>query len=370
MPEIQDVFTRFQPIKLSPSQHKAVAAIAACRTETLGTHADRCCDCHHIEFSYNSCRNRHCPKCQGSKQTEWIEAQAERLLPMNYFHIVFTLPDSLKPLVYQNQKLLYSLLMKCAAETLMEAAAHLGNLGAQIGVTVVLHTWGQNLSLHPHVHCIVPGGGLSLDGHRLIRSGKRFLVHVKKLSRTFRGKFLYHLEKAWCSGKLSFFNETQMLADDLHFRNLTSSLRAKEWVVYSKAPFRNPGHVIQYLGRYTHRVAIANSRILEVTDDHVTFRWKDYKDGNRVKTMTLALREFARRFLLHVLPTGFMKIRHYGLFASANAKTKLATCKRLIGMLGSVFLRPMSPRQKACSICGGPTVFLGLCSRSATPGSP
>jgi len=264
----------------------------------------------HIDISYNSFRNKHCPKCQGSKQKEWVQAQLSKLLPVPYFHVVFTLPNQLNTIIYQNQKPLYSLLMKAAGDTIVELARNPKFLGAQTGTTVVLHTWGQNLAFHPHVHCIVPGGGLSKDGLRFICSGKKFFIPVKVLSRKFRGKFLFYLKQAWDKGNIKLFGDALELSYGANFPNLIDSLYQIDWVAYCKKPFKSPDIVVKYLGRYTHRVAISNSRIVNFDGSSVTFKWKDYKEQNKVKLMTLKTEEFTRRFLLHVLPSGFTKIRH------------------------------------------------------------
>jgi hypothetical protein len=362
MPEIQDIFSSIKPSGLSLDHKKAFFAISNCRTSTLGSHLDSCDSCSNIEISYNSCRNRHCPKCQGSKQKDWVEAQLSKLLPIGYFHVVFTLPKELNSLIFHNQRLMYAILLKSAGDTLVELAKDSKFLGAQTGVTSVLHTWGQNLSFHPHVHCIVPGGGLSKDGLRFIPSSKKFFLPVRVVSRKFRGKFLSHLKKAWVAGELLFFKDTKELNNELYFLNFLNGLYQKEWVVYCKKPFKSPWHVMSYLGRYTHRVAISNSRIMSFDGDTVTFKWKDYKDHNRAKLMSLDAEEFARRFLLHVLPSGFTKIRHYGLLASRNVGTKLLLCLRLIGL--KPFIPQIAKYVKACPQCGGTMVFNGSLDQS------
>ncbi len=329
MPELQNVFAQYidayaQSHRLSPEQWKVVWAIQNCRTVSLGGHVDECDHCGHTHISYNSCRNRHCPKCQTLTKERWIQAQKANLLQVGYFHVVFTLPEELNSIAYQNPKVVYKLLFKAASETLTELAADHTYLGAQIGLTAVLHTWGQNLMLHPHLHCIVPGGGLTPDG-QWRNSRKKFFLPVKVLSRKFRGKFLYYLKRAG----LAFHGSLEPLRDETRFREWMSSLYQKEWVVYCKPPFKTPAHVVEYLGRYTHRVAISNQRILRVGDGKVTFRWRDYRDGNRQKEMTLAAEDFIRRFLMHVLPKGFTRIRHYGLLSPRNRKSKLTLCRKL-----------------------------------------
>lgn len=363
MPEIQDIFNVITPEGLSPQQHKAFYSIKNCRTSTLGSHVDRCNSCGHIDISYNSCRNKHCPKCQGSKQKEWVQAQLSKLLPVPYFHVVFTLPNQLNTIIYQNQKLLYSLLMKAAGDTIVELARNPKFLGAQTGTTVVLHTWGQNLAFHPHVHCIVPGGGLSKDGLRFICSGKKFFIPVKVLSRKFRGKFLFYLKQAWDKGNIKLFGDALELSYGANFPNLIDSLYQIDWVAYCKKPFKSPDIVVKYLGRYTHRVAISNSRIVNFDGSSVTFKWKDYKEQNKVKLMTLKTEEFTRRFLLHVLPSGFTKIRHYGILSSRNINSKLSLCFRLSGSKPIVqeFVKFVKP----CPLCGHAMIFIHLLNKES-----
>ncbi|MHB8077599.1 IS91 family transposase [Desulfosporosinus fructosivorans] len=350
MPELQDIFNQHPMQYLSPSQAKAFHMIRHCRTSSLGTHSQVCTECGSIDISYNSCRNRHCPKCQQAVQEQWVNAQMSKLLPVGYFHLVFTLPQELNTLVFQNQHTLYALLLKAAGHTLVELAKDPKFLGATIGVTTVLHTWGQNLSFHPHAHCIVPGGGLSTDGLRFVHSSKKFFIPVKVISRKFRGKFLHLLKEIYDQGELAFFNEATSLSIKSNFLNLVNHLYTKEWVVFCKKPFKSPAHVVNYLGRYTHRVAISNSRIKSFDGKTVTFAWKDYKEGNQSKLMTLNASEFTRRFLLHVLPDRFVKIRHYGILCSRNIGTKLLKCRKLTG---SKPLEPAPPRYtKTCSECG------------------
>ncbi len=292
------------------NQLRTLRAIEICRTKELGGHVDECEDCHHIRISYNSCRNRHCPKCQFLTKEKWLHARGKELLPIPYFHIVFTVPSELNPLALRNQEVVYTLLFKAASETLTELTR--SRLGAQIGVIAVLHTWGQNLYDHPHIHCIVTGGGLS--PHRWISSKRKFFLPVKVMSRLFKGKLLSFLRKA------------------LDADTLLKNLYDKEWVVYCKPPFNGPESVIQYLGRYTHRVAITNHRIIGMENGKASFSWKDYSDGNRKKTMILDASEFIRRFLLHVLPDGFVKIRYFGILANRNRKACLERCRELLGV--------------------------------------
>lgn len=315
MPEVQDIFIAHaddyrQSHILPPIQHKTINAILNCRTSRLGGHLDACTECGYQKPSYNSCRNRHCPKCQTFSKERWIDAQKANLLNVGYFHVVFTVPQELNSIIHKNQQDCYNLLFRCAAETLQELAGNPKYLGAQIGFTSVLHTWGQNLCFHPHVHCIVPAGGLTALG-KWQPSRKKFFIPVRVLSRKFRGKFLALL-------KLRFPQVDQSLMDQCY---------GKEWVVYCKPPFKNASCVVEYLGRYTHRVAISNNRILKVENGQVTFKWRDYRDNGHWKQMTISADEFIRRFLLHVLPCGFMKIRHYGFLSSRGKQKWLNTCK-------------------------------------------
>jgi hypothetical protein len=350
MYKIQQIFNMVKLNSVSTNQIKAFHAIRSCRTPKLGMHINHCKSCNHSEVLFNSCRNRHCPICQGSKQHEWVQAQLKKLLPVSYFHVVFTLPHELNSIILQNQEIMYSILLKSAAETLKELALDSKYLGAQIGITEVLHTWGQNLSYHPHVHCLVPGGGISSDGLRFVKSSRKFFLPVKVVSRKFRGKFLAYLKSAWKDSNLKFFNESLEFENEDTFKNLLDELYTKEWVVYCKKPFKTPYHVVKYLGRYTHRVAISDARVQEFDADTVTFKWKDYKNNNKIKIMTLDIMEFVRRFLLHVLPTGFTKIRHYGLLASRNIGTKLLLCIRLIG---KAIKKPIEEAPvKCCPVCG------------------
>ncbi|MDR3587205.1 MAG: IS91 family transposase [Desulfosporosinus sp.] len=333
MTEVQDIFLRYGKEyrinhKLTLVQHKAMSAIQKCRTSQLGGHKEVCDSCGHARISYNSCRNRHCPKCQTLAKERWFENQKGNLLDIGYFHAVFTIPDTLNSIVYQNQKEVYALLFKVVAETLAELAADKKYLGAKIGFTSVLHTWGQNLMHHPHIHCIVPGGGLSTLG-KWVNSRKKFFIPVKVLSRKFRGKFLHYLKQLYYQNKIEFHGSQKYLSDNKNFEKLLSSLYGKEWVVYCKPPFKNAACVVEYLGRYTHRVAISNKRIVSIEKDTVTFKWRDYKDASKQKYMTLSADEFIRRFLIHILPGRFMKIRHYGLLGNRNKNTKLKICKQL-----------------------------------------
>ncbi len=319
---------------LSLGQLKVMSAIEHCRTAALGGHVLACEDCAQRQIAYNSCRNRHCPKCQGAAAREWLAARQAELLAAPYYHVVFTLPAALGDLAYHNKAVLYDILFKAAAETLLIIAADPKHLGARIGLTAVLHTWGSALTHHPHVHMIVPGGGLSADGERWISCRPGFFLPVRVLSRLFRRLFLEKLAAAHEAGRLRFFGDHRRLADVQAFADYIGPLRKAEWVVYAKRPFAGPEAVLAYLSRYTHRVAIANSRLIALDDNAVTFKWKDYraKGRERAKVMTLATHEFIRRFLIHVLPQGFHRIRHYGLFANGGRAQNLALARRLLAM--------------------------------------
>lgn len=338
--EVADVFRKFEHVfrespgaSLSGEQKRALRAIMLCRTSALGGHVEECTRCGHRLISYNSCRNRHCPKCQAAARMEWLLARQVELLPTQYFHVVFTLPQHFGPLALQNQRVVYNLLFRAASETLLEVAANPRHLGAQIGVMAVLHTWGQTLVHHPHVHCVVPGGGISPDGSRWIACRQGFFLPVRVLGCVFRGKFIDYLKQAFHDGQLSFHGRLNALKSRSAFEQLLNASVKTDWVVYAKPPFGGPEQVLKYLARYTHRVAISNARLVAMDDEGVTFRWKDYAHGSVPRTMSLAGPEFIRRFLLHVLPPGFMRIRHYGLLANRCRTEKLAHCRTLIRML-------------------------------------
>jgi hypothetical protein len=317
---------------LSSQQKRVFSDIQACRTAVMGGHVHGCDRCHHRQVSYNSCRNRHCPKCQAAARAQWLKQREAELLPIPYFHVVFTLPAEVGAVAMQNKRLLYGMLFEAASQTLMQVAANPRHLGAaEIGVLAVLHTWGQNLMHHPHLHCVVSGGGLSADATRWIASKKHYFLPVRVLSRVFRNKFRGLLQKAFRRGALEFFGELERLAEPPAFQRFLTAATKREWVVYAKRPFQDISCVLKYLARYTHRVAIANSRLLAYGDGKVTFRYKDYAHQSQQRTMTLAAAEFIRRFLLHVLPDGFMRIRHYGYLANRHRREKLATCRRLLG---------------------------------------
>jgi hypothetical protein len=338
MIEVADIFKEYGETYRSkyklPLQHlKVMSAIEDCRTAKLGGHIEICDKCKYIKISYNSCRNRHCPKCQGLSKERWLDARIKDLMPIQYFHTVFTIPSELNALALQNKKLLYSILFKASSETLIELSRDCKHLGAEIGFISLLHTWSQNLMDHPHVHCIVTGGGLSLDSSKWVSCKEDFFIHVKILSRVFRGKFLDYLKKLYYSNKLVFSGQISTLGSRQEFKILIDKLYKKEWVVYSKHPFKSADNVLKYLGNYTHKVALSNNRITDLKNDKVTFKWRDYKDNSKPKLMTLDTLEFIRRFLFHVLPNGFVKIRHYGILSNRNRKTKLEKCKKLLGVL-------------------------------------
>lgn len=314
----------------SRDQERVLRCITACRTAELGGHKKKCSRCGHEEIAYNSCRNRHCPKCQGAARIRWLEARADELLPVNYFHVIFTLPAVIRPLALQNKRVVYNILFQAAAETLLQIAADPKHLGARIGFLAVLHTWGQNLMHHPHIHCVVPGGGLSLDGTRWVSCRPGFFLPVKVLSRVFRGKFLERLRDAFDRQELSFFGALEGLAEPKAFDRWLRSAKESDWVVYVQPPMGGPEHVLKYLARYTHRTAISNQRLISLEKGKVTFRWKDYRHGGRMRTMTLDAVEFIRRFLLHALPKGFMRIRQYGFLANRLRQEKLALCRTLL----------------------------------------
>jgi hypothetical protein len=338
--EVADIFRLHGPdyrrSHPMPLNHlRAMHAIEVCRTATLGGHRYKY-SCGHVDISYNSCRNRHCPKCQTLQKEKWIKARCEDLLPVRYFHVVFTIPSELNPLVIMNQKVMYNILFRAVSETLVELSNNPKHLGARTGFIGILHTWGQNLMDHPHIHCVVPGGGLSPDARRWVSCKKRFFIHVKVLSKLFRGKFLDYLKSSFESGDLIFPGGISYLKDARTFEVFRGKFYHKKWVVYCKPPFDGAEGVLKYLGRYTHRIAISNNRILNVQDGNVSFRWRDYADGDKQKTMTLKADEFIRRFLLHVLPHRYVRIRHFGLLANRSRKDNIALCRELIGSCKTV----------------------------------
>ena len=315
---------------VSRQQRKTLRDIGLCRTAALGVHLEQCDHCPYQSFAYDSCRNRHCPKCQSTARDRWLAKHALSLLPVAYSHVVFTLPEQLAPLALRNQPLLYDLLFRAASETLLEIAADPRHLGARIGMLAVLHSWSQNLRHHPHLHCLIPAGGLALDNSRWIACRPGFFLPVRVLSRLFRGKLLAFLKQAYTRKELNFGAAMATLSQPNRFYAMLRELRNREWVVYAKPPFGGPEHVLKYLARYTHRVAISNGRLLDLANGQVRFRWRDSKHNNRSKVMNLDAVEFIRRFLLHVLPSGFVKIRHFGLLANRNRRQALALCRNYL----------------------------------------
>ncbi len=386
--EVADIFRAHGPTwrqtlqgHFSLGQLKVMSAIEQCRSAALGGHALRCSACAEPQIAYNSCRNRHCPKCQSSAAQRWLEARQADLLPVEYYHVVFTLPAPISAIAYTNKEILYGLLFDVAAETLRTIAADPKHLGARIGTTLVLHTWGSALTHHPHVHGIVPGGGLAADAERWVPCKRGFFLSVRVLSRLFRRRFLEELENAHRAGQLKFFGEHADLADPDAFADWLMPLRQCEWVVYAKRPFAGPDQVLAYLSRYTHRVAISNSRLVACDDRGVTFRWKDNREHGRTryKTMTVATDEFMRRFLLHVLPSGFHRIRHYGLLANANRKAQIATARELLHQPVRVVLANPDTTGSVrptfvCRHCGAPMPVIETFARAqhirAPPPSP
>ncbi len=344
---------------------KVLLAIARCRTAALGGHIDECSRCgHRATISYNSCRNRHCPKCQTGARERWLAARRRELLPSRYVHVVFTLPPQLASVALHNKKLIYDLLLRTSAETLLEVARDPRHLGAEIGFFSVLHTWNQKLGLHPHVHCVVAAGGLSLDHTRWIRSRSRFFLPIQVLRRVFRGKFVAGLKRAFQHGHLHFSGNLSLLAQPKIFAAWLRPLFRKDWVVYSKPPFGGPEYVLQYLGRYTHRVAISNHRLVSLADQKVTFRWRDSADNNEQKLMTLSLDEFLSRFLLHLLPKGFVRIRNFGFLANRRRSTLLPLCRQLLGAVPQPQIEPaVSAAKQPCPLwlcpnCGAPMIVV------------
>jgi hypothetical protein len=389
--EVADVFhhhaaawRRANAGRVSLGQLKVMSAIEQCRSAVLGGHVERCEDCGHSRIAYNSCRNRHCPKCQGAAARDWLAAREADLLPVGYFHLVFTLPAEIAPIAYQNKAVVYDLLFRTAAETLLTIAADPRYLGARIGATAVLHSWGSAMTHHPHLHMIVPGGGISLDGTRWVSCRPSFLVPVRVLSRLFRRLFLAGLADAYAAGRLAFFGKLDNLRNPAAFAAHLAPLNRKNWFVYAKPPFAGPEAVLAYLARYTHRVAIANSRLLALDERGVTFRYKDYRRNGqaRYRTMTLAPDEFIRRFLLHVLPKGFHRIRHYGLLASAACKANIARARELIAMPTPVTDPPAghddadpaasiaADHRPACPCCGGRMLIVETFERCGAPRAP
>ena len=386
--EVADIFTRFGGVyrkahkgHLSLGQLKVMSAIQSCRTAVLGGHVEGCTQCDHTKIAYNSCRNRHCPKCQGAAARDWLAKRQEDLLPIGYFHVVFTLPSEIGDIAWYNKTVIYDLLFKAASQTLMTIAADPKHLGAKIGITAVLHTWGSAMTHHPHIHMIVPGGGLSKDGKRWIRSRAKFLVPVRVLSRLFRHLFLTGLMTLHQAGRLRFFGDHAPLAGPKPFARFIGSMRAKKWVVYAKAPFSGPEAVLAYLARYTHRVAISNKRLIAINSDGITFAYKDYRrpSGDQQQTMTLTPDAFITRFLLHVLPKGFHRIRHYGFLSSGVRVKEIAAIRALLGVPerapkedGSPSPPDTAPKKPwvICPCCGGDMVIIEVFQCKAQPRAP
>jgi len=365
-----DTYRRKHDGHLGRVERRVMSAIELCRTAALGGHTEGCSDCGFVRCAYNSCRNRHCPKCQSQARDDWLAARQAELLAVPYFHVVFTLPAQVAEIAFHNKETVYAILLRTAAETLRTIAADPKHLGAEIGLLAVLHTWGQNLHHHPHVHCVVPGGGPSLDGTRWVACRPGFFLPVRVLSRLFRRLFLDELQAAFEAGDLGFFGELAGLAEPAAFAHRLRAVRQVDWVVYAKPPFGGPAQVLAYLGRYTHRVAIANSRLISVTGTDVTFRWKDYRHHGKSKLMTLSADEFIRRFLMHTLPDGFHRIRHYGFLANGHRTGKLALCRRLLE--ASLPNSPAEHNDDAvpsrtldrCPCCGGAMIILAILPRS------
>ena len=368
-----EAFRRGHDGHLGRIERRVMAAIEACRTPVLGGHVEQCGDCGLVRCAYNSCRNRHCPKCQGLARSEWLEARQAELLPVPYFHVVFTLPTAAAEIAFQNKRVVYAILFQAAAEAMRTVAADPRHLGAEIGAVAVLHSWGQTMQHHPNLHCIVPAGGLSPDGTRWVACRPGFFLPVRVLSRRFRDLFLARLEAAWAAGELRFSGALAALAEPDGFAAGLEALRGIEWVVYAKPPFAGPEPVLAYLGRYTHRVAIANSRLTRLADGQVDFTWKDYRLHGKTKTMTLAADEFIRRFLLHTLPDGFHRIRHLGFLANRHRTAKLALCRALLAATPPEPPPPQSYREHyrqltgealdVCPDCGGPMLERGQVPR-------
>jgi hypothetical protein len=366
--EVADIFRRHGPAyrlahdgHLGRVERRVMAAVELCRTAALGGHVETCDDCAHSRIAYNSCRNRHCPKCQGAARDQWLAAREADLLPVPYFHVVFTVPTEIAAILWQNKARGYSILFEAVAETLKTIATDPRHLGGELGFIAILHTWGQTLTHHPHIHCLVPGGALSADGGCWIACRRRFFLPVHVLSRLFRRLLLERMQAAHAAGHLRFFGDLESLGCADAFAQALRSLRKKRWVVYAKPPFGSPEHVLAYLGRYTHRVAIANSRLVSADETSVTFRWRDYRKANASRLMSLDPDEFIRRFLLHCLPDGFHRIRHYGFLANGIRRTRLAAIRRLLTTPSASHDRktsqpaPHHPRfdPSACPCCGG-----------------
>jgi hypothetical protein len=380
--EVADIFRRHGPAyrlahdgHLGRVERRVMAAIELCRTAALGGHVETCVDCAHSRVAYNSCRNRHCPKCQGAARDQWLAEREADLLPVPYFHLVFTVPAEVAAIAYQNKQRVYGILFEAVAETLKTIAADPRHLGGELGFIAILHTWGQTLTHHPHIHCLVPGGAVSPDGQRWVACRPRFFLPIPVLSLLFRRLFLERLQAAHAAGRLQFFGALGGLNDSRAFADALRPLRKTSWVVYAKPPFGSPAHVLAYLGRYTHRVAIANSRLVSMVDATVTFRWRDYRHGNAQKQMSLDADEFIRRFLLHSLPDGFHRIRHYGFLANGRRRARLAAIRALLAatMPAASDHDSVLPRPKrsdfdptACPCCGGTLRIVATLPRDPT----
>ncbi len=372
--ELADIFRQHGPAyrqahPLPLHQHKLMQAIETCRTPAMGGSVEWCDHCQYTHLQYRSCRNRHCPKCQGLARAQWLEQRQAELLPVEYFHVVFTVPESIASIAFYNKEIVYGILFRATAQTVLTIARDPKRLGVDMGFFAVLHTWGQNLHFHPHLHCVVPGGGLSPDRKCWIAGRRRFLLPVRVLSALFRRLFLEALEKAYAAGQLQFFGDLEPLRDPQAFARFLAPLKRSPWVVYAQAPFGGPQHVLEYLGRYTHRVAISNRRLLTLADGRVSFQWKDYRDAPQQKVMTVSAEEFIRRFLQHALPPGLQRIRYYGFLANCYRADKLDLCRRLLATPGSELLpRPADARDFYALLTGAnprlcPRCRIGILSR-------
>jgi len=372
-PEVADIFCEYGEAyrhkfgtSTNSQQWRTMHAIKVCRTAELGGHIDRCDLCGHEVISYNSCRNRHCPKCQSLAKAEWLEARISELLPVDYFHVVFTIPEVLNQITLQNRREVYDILFKAVAKTLLTIAADPKHLGANIGFMAILHTWGQNLLLHPHLHCVIPGGGLSQDERAWISCRKKFFLPVRVLSRLYRRFFVELLMKAFNQDRLKFYGKISHLSNPESFSQLIKKCFNSEWVVYAKPPFGGAEKVLDYLGRYTHRIAISNNRLLRVKDGKVSFSWRNYRQENKVQTMTLEAEEFIRRFLLHVLPSGFMRIRYFGFLSNRHRTEKLKRCRKLLHVHQTAVKSPIKSldwKERYESLTGKPVDLCPFCHK-------
>lgn len=375
--ELADIFRQHGPAyrqahSLPLHQHKLMRAIETCRTPVMGSSVEWCDHCQYTHIQYRSCRNRHCPKCQGLARARWLEQRKAELLPVEYFHVVFTIPEPIANIAFYNKEVVYEILFRTTAQTLLTIARDPQRLGVEAGFFAVLHSWGQNLHFHPHLHCVVPGGGLSLDHQRWTPARRRFFLPVRVLSALFRRLFLEALEKAYAQSQLQFFGELEALRDPQAFAAFLAPLKKSPWVVYAKAPFGGPQYVLEYLGRYTHRVAISNRRLLTLEDGQLSFRWKDYRDRNQHKVMTVAAEEFIRRFLQHALPPGFQRIRYYGFLANCHRARRLDLCRQLLAPCSVLLPHPADSRDGNAALTGGklrrcPQCGIGILARFLVP---